>query len=459
MIRKAVYILCVTSFILSNDEFSQRSKEEHYANSFPIQSQTIFVRNDLCGTALKNIESPYSLVTIIGSMVCVKKIYEEWRHAIIYKKWLKSMSYDDFKDNFAELLSIEERIMSIQNLLQLSKNGTLPEQIYARIHLARSRLPCPYDKVTNKCVKKYYETNFDEQGHFVWKECDEAERCYKKFYSKVPQNFRALASCSKKIKSVKKTFASAAVMKTENVYNQTLLDMIYAGIKENFPLLHKILRSYYDTLLDRLYWYYVDAKSAALLSEELQNNDMPISNEYKEKIVLQHWYEEEMLQWLTPKTTNNTILREVIHEVLLTIPIMELPMMPHYRFFLLRKFMEKACDTECAHVLRYKELFDAHGILKKYASCISIEQHEMELTIFEDPAIHKALNFALAISEKERDEVTNKVAKQIELYVYYLSQAVSMAAVLEYKDKIALLYDALSHKKYEPDILEICKKN
>lgn len=455
MIRKAMYILFTSSCLLGNDEFFERSEKDHYASTFPVQSPAVYAKNDVFDTTFRPIDSPYCIAAIIGYILCVKKIYKELQGAIAYKKRLKEMSYDDFKDNFSELLSIEERIISIQNLLQLSESGTFPEQIYARIHLVRSQLPFPYDTITDICVKKYYETNFDEQGRFIWKESGNAKRCYKKFYSKVPQDFRALVSCSKKLQYVKKERPSMASVKTENIYNQTLLDMVHEGIKENFPTLHKILRSRYDALLEKLYRYYVDKKSATLVPEGLKT----IPREYKERVVLQDWYEKEMFQWLSPQSSNNMMLREAIHEVLIEAPVLELPMMSDYRFFLLRKCMEKICDVEHPHLSKYKELFQVNGILKKYAPSAAMHRSQTEFSLSKDPLLHKAVNFALAIVEKEQDEITKKLAGKIEFCFYQILQTESVATAVEYKNKIALLYEALSYRKYEQDILEICKKN
>lgn len=468
-VSKNIFFILILMMFLSvlinckNDEFShvrdlQSFNEISQVAIVPVsyQNLTVDLRRNSNSSPIFNI---YKSSKLFGYGSCAIELCKKIKNYIGYKKWLKHLSYHEFMTSFSYLLMVEEQIARIQDLLHKNSHGTFPERVVARIDLVRASLVSPYDKIMNECAQSYLKANFDKFGKLVWYENDDADLHYKNFYKKVPQNFKGLVRCSKKI-SNKNTYiyVSNIAGKTENVYNQTLLDIIYAGISENFPLLKKLCRTYYDMLFERLYQYYIDQKCIKnrIVDDNFADNSMIVHKDYgmSEEHILQKWYEHEMMNWLCPFQQHNALIQSFMSDFLLGEQILELPLNPNYRFVLLRAFLDKLCFG-CQNQSKVSyELFSPCGIFKKYKNHIWV-QDKFEAIELHDVVMQKAVNFSLAICEKEQDEITQQVGKRLFQYVFCAYADKDSSTFMYYKNKVVVLYEALSYKRYDLNILKI----
>ena len=431
------------SFLTKNN---QRNYIHQTSNStIIIDSQYSFSKSKTINPIFNNNAFSYVFSTI--------ELYKFFNDYITYKKWLKNLSYCEFCITFSYLLSVEKQIKNIQNLLSINENGTFPEKIAARINLVKTSLSCPYDKVANECAKKYYDANFDKNGHFIWHKNDGIDKHYKSFYKKVPKNFKELANCSKKFSTnITDIYISEITKKTDNDYNQTLLDIIYTNINQNFPMLKKLCRKYHDELIEKLYKYYINNKQNSFEKNELINKNLPatIYNNLKEEYVLQEWYEQEMFQWLFPDNINDTTLIEIMHNAISQVQVLDLPTNPDYRFVLLKKLIENICLGNKTRPDIFYKIFRPNGILKQYLS-----KETKSYSCLNDPLIHQATNFALAIREKENDNMTQIITNRLLEYILCLQKTEQSEMLIIYKNKIMILYKELSIKKYYPTLLDV----
>lgn len=383
--------------------------------------------------------------------------------------YIQNLRYDDFTSEFPELLVAEYHILRIQKMLQFSKYGTFPEQVFARIHLVQMSLFEPYDKVLNKCAKKLIETSFDKYCRFVWKDVDVAKDSYKKFYTKVPQNWKDII---KYVEQVPVSFAcqydSKYATKVQNDYNQTLLDIIYAGIDKNFPLLKKLCRKYYDKLTTKLYEYYINQhvakhhnadgayKSAdydPVIQQLPEQEQKKAAVEMSEELILREFYQKELSDWLL-SSSNNLDNAEMYPTKHRDKAILNLPLNPNYRFVLLRNFVHRVCKGSDTPQQISEEFFDQSGILKKYHNHSYVKEHYRDIYL-DDELFHKAVNFALAISQKEKDEITQSVAQLILQYVIFAYQQKENEEVFTYyRNKVQVLFEALSYKNYNSVVFD-----
>lgn len=473
MLKYFVAILLVTNWSISvsyeNYEFSKNEC---------LQSDQFFIDqapSEILGCKIFGIDQPAYQKTIttfnlqkslgyISSILSVLEIGKTIKNYMVYQKWLKDISYAEFVVCFSYLLLLEEQIAYIQDLLHKSSHATFPEQICARLALVRSMLPMPYCQIMHTCAQKYMKANFDEQGHLIWHEQDNASLHYKKFYKRIPQDFKALAcSAKKKLSFCKCTHVADVVKKTENAYNQTLLDMVYAGIDQNFPLLKKLCRSYHDRLIERLYQYYLDQKiKKNYFSHETDEYDSvkcdtvvlcQKSQDDYEKQILQEWYVQDMMRWLCPFQRHKKTVQNFMYKIIPEDQFLDLPLNSDYRFTLLRAFFDKIYAQQELHADVFNELFLPNGILKKYTNHVWLQNKTDKLWKL-DPVMLKTINFVLAICEKEDDEMTQRIAKQLLHYVFCICEDNDSEKIVWCKKKIVVLYEALSYKRYDLKLLE-----
>ena len=72
----------------------------------------------------------------------------------------------------------------------------------------------------------------------------------------------------------------------------------------------------------------------------------------------------------------------------------------------------------------------------------------------QDALLRKAANFVFVISEKELDLEAQQVCKSMTKHVLSACKAQNNEEFELYKNKIVVLYEALSYKKYDKKILE-----
>lgn len=214
-------------------------------------------------TSTNNIyKQSIQLPNILGYVVF---IFEFLRLVQSYKKQNienKVVSYEMFCKDYSNLLPLEQKIIAIQSLIHQADYGLLPERILARFSLLEATLCKPYDTVINKCKKKLYAMIFN-----VFGELQEVDRpigiCYKKFYKKVPQTYQQMIMQASKIKNNTQKILLPNILDTVcEEQKNTLFDIIYAGINDNFPRIKKLCRAAYDKLIIKLYDYYVDQYKA-----------------------------------------------------------------------------------------------------------------------------------------------------------------------------------------------------
>ena len=217
-------------------------------------------------------------------------------------------------------------------------------------------------------------------------------------------------------------------------------------------MLKQLCRKYHDALIEKLYKYYIDNKENSLEHNELLNKNLPaeIYNNLKEESVLQEWYEQEILQWLFPENINDKTFIEIAHNTILQVQVLDLPNDPDYRFILLRKFIENVCLGNKTRQDIFCKIFTTNGILKQYLSTTT-----QSYVFNNDQLIHRATNFALAIRQKENDNMTQIIANRLLEYILCLQKTEQPEMFSLYKNKIAILYQALSYKKYDPTLLEV----
>ncbi len=122
---------------------------------------------------------------------------------------------------------------------------------------------------------------------------------------------------------------------------------------------------------------------------------------------------------------------------------------------MLRNFVYKVCHGLQTPLHTFEEFFDVTGILKKYKQHPYVKKYLSTIKL-DDELFHKAVNFALAITEKEHDDLTQKVSKLLLHYIVLVYQEpITSDLFKQYKNKIRILFDALSHNKYDTNLFEI----
>lgn len=202
-----------------------------------------------------------SIVLIKSSLSCIlafielARMYKGYREN---KRKINLMTYEDFIIDFPHLVIALQHVLIMRSLIALDASGTFPQQIFARIHLAKMSLPLPYADYANSCAQQLYTLSFDKKNHFIWVDISMVGHVYKKFYKKVPQDFKRIvleAQCFPE--EIHKEYLSPYAVFIDNDYNNTLIDMIYAGIKQDYEQLYVLSQKYSDGLVNRLYRYYV----------------------------------------------------------------------------------------------------------------------------------------------------------------------------------------------------------
>jgi len=188
-------------------------------------------------------------------VVEVARAYHGYRE---HKRMIESMTYEEFTIDYPQLVIVCCHVSIMKALIALSASGTFPQQIFARIQLVKMSLPQPYEKYANKCAKKLYQRSFDSNGCFQWVDMSVTAHPYKKFYKKVPQDFKGIAYCAQSFPSIiNEEYLTPYAVSVANDYNDVLIHMIYAGMQQEKDRLYELRQMYDDSLVQRLYQYYV----------------------------------------------------------------------------------------------------------------------------------------------------------------------------------------------------------
>lgn len=176
----------------------------------------------------------------------------------IHKKMVHTMNYQDFVMTYPHLVLVEYHILLMKTLINLSVQGTFPEQVFARIQLTKMSLPIPFAKFAHKSAKKMYQLCFDVFGNFVWSDLKISCHPYKKFFKKVPQDFRQIALKAYAFQDIiQLEYLSDFANLIDTPYNNTLIKIINAGMHGDVLQLQLVAQAYLqDTIVQRLAsWY------------------------------------------------------------------------------------------------------------------------------------------------------------------------------------------------------------
>ncbi len=188
-------------------------------------------------------------------VVEVARIYHGYRE---HKRMIESMTYEEFTIDYPQLMIVLCHVSIMKRLIALTISGTFPQQVFARIQLVKMSLPQPYERYANKCAKKLYTHSFDSKGYFKWVDMCVGVHPYKKFDKKVPQSFKDIVYYAQSFPLViNEEYLTPYAASVTNDYNDVLIHMIYAGMQQNKDQLYELSQMYDDSLVQRLYQYYI----------------------------------------------------------------------------------------------------------------------------------------------------------------------------------------------------------
>ena len=188
-------------------------------------------------------------------LVEIARIYHGYNE---HKKMIESLTYQDFLQDYPELVIALYHISIMKTLIELSISGAFPQQVFARIQLVKMSLPPPYDKYANKCSYKLFKHSFHQNGCFKWVEIGNFNHPYKKFYKKVPQDFKGVAYYASSFPEVIcEEYVTPQEEIVSNDYNDRLISIVYAGIKQDKDFLKELSQKYKDGLIQKMCRYYL----------------------------------------------------------------------------------------------------------------------------------------------------------------------------------------------------------
>lgn len=188
-------------------------------------------------------------------LVEIARVYHGYRE---HKKMIESLTYQDFIEDYPELVLVLYHVSIMKSLIELTISGTFPQQVFARIQLVKMSLPSPYDKYANKCAGKMFKLSFHQNGCFKWVDIGNFNHPYKKFHRKVPQGFKDVAYYASSFPEViEQEYVTDKEELVSNDYNDRLISIVYAGIKKDTDKLLEISQKYKDGLVQKLCKYYL----------------------------------------------------------------------------------------------------------------------------------------------------------------------------------------------------------
>jgi hypothetical protein len=176
----------------------------------------------------------------------------------MHKQKIASMTHQNFMQQYPHLVVVQYQIALMKNLIDLSMKGSLPEQVFAILTLTKMALPGAYSRFAHKAAKKMYKKYFDASGNFVFTQVDPLKHAYKKFNKKVAQTWQQIALKSSSFAdTIDPELQSEYALKIDTDYNNALIAMIHAGIKQNASEMERILMRFAaDGLMKKLFDYY-----------------------------------------------------------------------------------------------------------------------------------------------------------------------------------------------------------
>lgn len=168
-----------------------------------------------------------------------------------------SFSYQDLVSGYPHLALVDMYIKAMNLLVHLTLYGSLPEKIFANIHLVSMILPGIYEKPTKKWSRKLFKKHFDLTGRLTNVVVKLSDHPYKKFFKKIAVNWYDLLTHADKFpKNLSPFIPSEFKELVINPYNQTLLHIIECGMNKTFNLLPHIYENQQNIFIQELYSLY-----------------------------------------------------------------------------------------------------------------------------------------------------------------------------------------------------------
>lgn len=226
------------------------------------QAVSEFVCNCINIGTLPKVQGSIALGNIAVGLVLatyslLQRFAEIWQNKKAYRSAVEQMQYIDMIIQYPHLVLIEYQIKIMDLLIDMCCFGTLPEQVFARIHLVAMVLSGPYERYTKKQAKKLYKNYFDKEGRLVSIERFAGNYPYYKFHSKVCSDWHQLILLADKYSTTfTLLFRSSYVHLVHNDYNQRLLSIIDAGMHGDMERVVKLCHQQTDPIILELYSFY-----------------------------------------------------------------------------------------------------------------------------------------------------------------------------------------------------------
>ncbi len=207
-----------------------------------------------CSNIVQAVMAGFVLMVEVARMCHAKSLH---------KKFIQTLTHDDFVAIFPHLAIVEYQIFLMKTLIQLNLYGDLGEQIFARIALAKMSLPYPFSKFAEKAAQKMYKKSFDKNGNFVLVLWPNKKDPYKKFNKKVAQNWKEIAlKAASFAEVIEPNYQTLVAANIETFYNDALIKLIYAGMRNELQEVVKIQEQFKnDDLMQKLFYFYTDVNS------------------------------------------------------------------------------------------------------------------------------------------------------------------------------------------------------
>ncbi|MBP6892688.1 hypothetical protein KBB68_03860 [Candidatus Babeliales bacterium] len=217
-------------------------------------------KNQLNASRLSTTDSTNIVQAIVTGFILMVEIARFCHARTMHKKFVNSMTYEDFVTNFSHLVLVEYHILLMKTLISLSQNGNFGQQVFARLMLVKMSLPYPFAKFANKAAKKMYKISFDKFGNFIFVEIFDQKHPYKKFFQKVAQNWKEIALRAQSFSEIIEPEYCSTVSNFINTpYNNALIEIIHAGMKGDFEKILQIRQLFVQNeLMKKLEQFYVD---------------------------------------------------------------------------------------------------------------------------------------------------------------------------------------------------------
>lgn len=215
-------------------------------------------KNQSNGSRLSTTDCTNIVQAVVTGFILMIEVARFCHAKSLHKKFVNSMTYEDFVSNFSHLVLVEYHILLMKTLISLSQNGNFGQQVFARLMLTKMSLPYPFEKFANKAAKKMYKKSFDKYGNFIFIELSDKKNPYKKFTKKVAQNWKEIALRAQSFSEIiEPEYCSTVAHLIDTPYNNALIEIIHAGMKGDFEKIVQIRQKFCpNDLMEKLEQFY-----------------------------------------------------------------------------------------------------------------------------------------------------------------------------------------------------------